>query len=143
MPFSNLDKDILKHIIDILIKNIKPTLIYVFGSAARNELRKDSDIDIAYLSDVPLSNYEIFMLANDIADVVKRDIDLIDLKKASTVFKAQIIGNGKVIYCIDDTKRMYFEMYAFKDYALLNEERKEILDGIKKRGNIYGYRCYF
>lgn len=88
MPFSNLDKDILKHIIDILIKNIKPTLIYVFGSAARNELRKDSDIDIAYLSDVPLSNYEIFMLANDIADVVKRDIDLIDLKKASTGFNS-------------------------------------------------------
>ncbi|WP_234117375.1 type VII toxin-antitoxin system MntA family adenylyltransferase antitoxin [Clostridium hydrogenum] len=125
MSLSNLDKDIINHIIDILTKNARPTLIYVFGSAARNELMEDSDIDIAYLSDVSLSNYEIFMLANDIADVVKRDIDLIDLNKASTVFKVQIVGNGKVIYCIDDTKRMYFEMYAFKHYALLNEDIRE------------------
>ncbi|MFL0250858.1 type VII toxin-antitoxin system MntA family adenylyltransferase antitoxin [Clostridium neuense] len=138
MMSSKLNENTLKNIIDILIKNVKPTLIYIFGSAARNELREDSDIDIAYLSDVALSNYEIFILANDIADIVKRDVDLIDLNKASTVFKAQIVGNGKVIYCSDDTKRMYFEMYAFKDYALLNEERKEILDGIRKRGNIYG-----
>lgn len=138
MPSSKLNENILKNIIDILTKNVKPTLIYIFGSAARNELREDSDIDIAYLSDITLSNYEIFMLANDVADIVKRDVDLIDLKKTSTVFKAQIVGNGKVIYCRDDTKRMYFEMYAFKDYALLNEERKEILDGIRKRGNIYG-----
>lgn len=138
MMSSKLNENTLKNIIDILIKNVKPTLIYIFGSAARNELREDSDIDIAYLSDVALSNYEIFMLANDIADIVKREVDLIDLNKASTVFKAQIVGNGKVIYCSDDTKRMYFEMYAFKDYAMLNEERKEILDGIRKRGNIYG-----
>jgi len=138
MLSSKLNETTLKNIIDILTKNVKPTLIYIFGSAARNELREDSDIDIAYLSDVALSNYEIFMLANDVADIVKRDVDLIDLNKASTVFKAQIVGNGRVIYCSDDTKRMYFEMYAFKDYALLNEERKEILDGIRKRGNIYG-----
>lgn len=138
MSSSKLSKNTLKNIIDVLLKNVKPTLIYIFGSAARNELREDSDIDIAYLSDTSLSNYEIFMLANDIADIIKRDVDLIDLNKSSTVFKAQIVGNGKIIYCSDDTKRMYFEMYAFKDYALLNEERKEILDGIRKRGNIYG-----
>lgn len=138
MSSSKLNENTLKDIIDILSKNVNPTLIYLFGSAARNELREDSDIDIAYLSDKALSNYEIFMLANDVADIVKKDVDLIDLNKASTVFKAQIVGNGKVIYCNDDTKRMYFEMYAFKDYALLNEERKEILDGIRKRGNIYG-----
>ncbi|PJI08547.1 MULTISPECIES: type VII toxin-antitoxin system MntA family adenylyltransferase antitoxin [Clostridium] len=138
MPLSSLNKEAVKDIIDILTKNVKPTLIYIFGSAARNELREDSDIDIAYLSNTVLSNYEIFMLANHIADIIKRDVDLINLKNASTVFKAQIVGNGKVVYCSDNTKRMYFEMYAFKDYALLNEERKDILDGIKKRGNIYG-----
>ena len=33
---------------------------------------------------------------------------------------------------------MYFEMQAFKDYAVLNEERNVILDSVKKRGTIYG-----
>jgi hypothetical protein len=29
-------------------------------------------------------------------------------------------------------------MRAFKEYALLNEEREEILKNIKERGNVYG-----
>ena len=33
---------------------------------------------------------------------------------------------------------MYFEMRAFKEYALLNEEREVILKKIKERGSVYG-----
>lgn len=36
---------------------------------------------------------------------VKRDVQIIDLKSASTVFSAQIVGNGQVLYCRDDLKR--------------------------------------
>lgn len=57
MPSSKLNENTLKNIIDTLIKNVNPTLIYVFGSAARDELRDDSDI--AYLSHEALSNEDI------------------------------------------------------------------------------------
>jgi len=77
------------------------------------------------------------MLVQEIAGIFNRDIDLIDLSKASTVFKAQIVGTGKVIYCSDDTRRMYFEMRSFKEYALLNEEREVILRSIKERNSVY------
>ena len=33
---------------------------------------------------------------------------------------------------------MYFEMYALKDYAFLNEEREVILKNIKESGTVYG-----
>jgi hypothetical protein len=33
---------------------------------------------------------------------------------------------------------MYFEMRAFKAYAMLNEEREVILKKIKERGTVYG-----
>jgi len=133
-----LSNNDLNKIKDILVSNINPYLIYLFGSSVNGAFREDSDIDIAFLSDNELSDYEVFMIAQEIAGVFNRDIDLIDLSKASTVFKAQIVGTGKVIYCSDDTRRMYFEMRSFKEYALLNEEREVILRSIKERGSVYG-----
>ena len=128
----------LNEAIQILKEEFNPIVIYLFGSAARNELRKDSDIDIAILTDNDIDPYECFMKAQELADVFKRDVDLINLNTSSTVFKAQVVGNGKKVYCSDETKRMYFEMRALKSYAILNEEREVILKKIKERGSVYG-----
>ncbi|HEX3047776.1 MAG TPA: nucleotidyltransferase domain-containing protein [Bacillota bacterium] len=106
----------------------------LFGSAARGQLRPDSDLDLAFLSDLALNEYEVFMRAQELAELLGRDVDLIDLNKASTVLKAQIIGKGKVIFNGDNLRRMVFAMKAFKEYALLNEERQCILDRFKERG---------
>ena len=128
----------LNKTIELLIERLNPIVVYLFGSAARNELREDSDIDIAYVSKTRLTSYENFMLAQEIADIFKKDVDLVDLKEASTVFKAQVVGTGKNIYCNNENERMYFEMRVFKEYALLNEERESIMLGIKERGSVYG-----
>jgi predicted nucleotidyltransferase len=133
----DFDKLLMKAL-NLLVKRINPVVVYLFGSAARNEMRNDSDVDIAYLSDVKLSQYENFMLAQELADIFNRDVDLINLRESSTVFKAQVVGTGKRIYCSDENRRMYFEMRAFKEYALLNEERAIILRRIKERGSVYG-----
>lgn len=122
----NIDDNQVEQIKCFLVEKLNPYLIYLFGSSVKGVFRQDSDIDIAFLSDKEVSEYEIFMIAQELADILKREVDLIDLKNASTVFKAQVVGNGEVIYCNDDTRRMYFQMYAFKDYAILNEERERI-----------------
>lgn len=100
----------------ILIDNIKPNLIYLFGSSAKGTCRDDSDLDLVFLSENELNDYDVFMIAQQIASELNIDVDLVDLNKASTVFKAQIVGTGKVLYCNNDIKRMYFEMYAFKEF---------------------------
>lgn len=128
----------LNKAIQILKEEFNPIVIYLFGSAARNQLRKDSDIDIAFLTENEIDPYICFMKVQELADIFKRDVDLIDLNTSSTVFKAQVVGTGKRIYCSDETKRMYFEMRALKAYAILNEEREEILKKIKERGSVYG-----
>ena len=104
----------LKKAIEMLKEEFNPIVIYLFGSASRNELREDSDIDIAFLTDSDIDPYRCFMKAQELADILKREVDLINLNTSSTVFKAQVVGTGKTIYCIDDTKRMYFEMRTFK-----------------------------
>lgn len=132
----NLKENINKSI--LLLKDFNIISVYLFGSAAKNQLKPESDTDIAFLSFLDVDEYECFMKAQELAEIFKRDVDLIDLKKASTVFKAQIIGTSSLIYCNDDVKRAYFEMRALKEYALLNEERAEIIKNIQKGDKIYG-----
>lgn len=129
---ENISKAIL------LLKEFNIISVYLFGSANRNELKPESDIDIAFLSFSDIDEYTCFMKAQELAEIFKRDVDLIDLNKASTVFKAQIIGTSSLIYCNDDVKRAYFEMRALKEYALLNEERAEIIKNIQKGDKVYG-----
>ncbi|WP_222104678.1 type VII toxin-antitoxin system MntA family adenylyltransferase antitoxin, partial [Bacillus sp. HY001] len=116
---------------------VNPYWIIVFGSTAENREREDSDIDIAYLSDTTLGNYERFLLAQELANIVHRDVDLVDLSEASTVFQAQIIHTGKTIFCSDEKRKVIFEMKTLKMYSKLNEERQIVFDDIKKRGSIY------
>lgn len=129
-----------KHLLIIkqyLARKISPYLIILFGSVIKGNLRESSDIDIAFLSEKHFSDYEIFMFSQDLADMLGREVDLVDLAKVSTVFQAQIISTGKVIYCQDEKKRMLFYMLTYKKYARLNEERQCIFDKLEERGTIY------
>ena len=57
-----------------------------------------------------------------------------DFADASTVFKAQIIGGGKVLLNERPLDRQYTFMRVLKDYAKLNEERRPILDKLSNVG---------
>ena len=119
---------------NILVGELTPSLIYIFGSTVKNRDRGESDIDIAILTDRRVDEYELFILSQKLADILKKEVDLIDLNKASTVFKIQIIKTGKLIYNSNNLKKMYFQMRTMKDYVILNEERQEVIDKIKSRG---------
>ena len=131
--------DIIKK---FLIKNLDVNVIYLFGSSVKNTMRKDSDIDVAFLSDKSVDSFDLFLLSQKLANLLGREVDLIDIKKASTVFQAQIISTGLVIYSRDEKKRAVFEMVTYKSYARLNEEREEILNKIKESGSIYAKWYY-
>lgn len=128
-----IDNRKIKIIKKVLVKALAPYLIYIFGSTVKGRSRDDSDIDIAILTDRQIDEYKLFILSQKLADVSKREVDLVDLRKASTVFKVQIIKTGKLIYNSDNLRKMYFQMRAMRDYALLNEERMEIINKIKSR----------
>lgn len=133
-----MNQNIEQTIIDILCEKLSPYWIVLFGSTVSGNTRKESDIDIAFLTDNnKLNKYDLFMIAQELAVKLDRDIDLIDLNQASTVFQAQIVQTGKTIYCTDEQKKDEFEIKALKMYAKLNEERSEILKKIDESGTIY------
>ena len=114
-----------------LIEELQAGLIYLFGSYAKGKERPDSDLDLAFLSSKEIDDYQRFLTAQKLASKLNIEVDLIDLKKASTVFKAQII-QGKLLYAEDEKQKQEFEMLTLKKYARLNEERKEIIDKIER-----------
>jgi predicted nucleotidyltransferase len=133
-----MKSEMFQKIKDFLIGKMNPSFIIVFGSYAKSCTHKDSDIDVAfYNQDSSLSTYEIFLLAQELADILKIDVDLVNLGTASTVFKAQIYTTGTVIYSKDDTLLRNQQMTALSMYAKLNEERKNILKNISESGSVY------
>jgi len=112
--------------------------IYLFGSAVTGELRPDSDIDLAVLGPTPLPTTRLWSLAQSLAVIAGRDVDLIDLQSASTVMRAQVVSTGERMFCANEPACDEFEDRVYSDYARLNEERRHILDDINERGRIYG-----
>ncbi|MFS0907521.1 nucleotidyltransferase domain-containing protein [Priestia aryabhattai] len=133
-----MDCQIAQSITEFLHTHIQPSFIIVFGSFAKGTTHQESDIDIAfYVKDKKLDKYEVFMLAQDLAALLKREVDLVNIAEASTVFQAQIYTTGEIIYSGDDTLRMNEQMKALKMYAKLNEERKDVLQKVDESGSIY------
>lgn len=131
--------DVLKkQILKVLIPHINPYLIILFGSTAQGRIREESDIDIAFLSDTTISAYELFTIGQELANEIDREVDLVDLNTSSTVFQAQVVSTGEVLYCNDDKRRMEFEMKVLAMYARLNEERQVVIDAIRESGTVYG-----
>jgi uncharacterized protein len=114
------------------------TALYRFGSTERGTARPDSDVDLAILSSKALSELDRFELAEELAIQLHRDVDLLDLRSASTVMRMQVLSNGTCLTTKDEQARREFEMYAYSDYARLNEERREIVKGISQSGRVYG-----
>ena len=121
------------------IRQSVPDLIalYRFGSQAKGAARPESDVDLAVLARDPISNLCRFELAQELATQLHRDVDLVDLRAASTVMRMQVISTGECLDAPDEPARREFEMYAYSDYARLNEERRGILEDIRKRGLVY------
>lgn len=133
-----LSKDEIKRIVEVLKQTLDPELIYVFGSFAKGEGREDSDVDLALLLKSEKSSYELFMVCGELASALGREVQIIDMRCASTVLGAQIVGNHQVLYCEDEMVRANLNIRFFKDYALLNEERACILEQVREDGYIYG-----
>ena len=111
---------------------------YRFGSTASGETHATSDVDVAFIAAEPIAVERCWEVAGDLAVELARDVDLVDLRRASTVMRVQVLQNAVTVVDDDPTARAWFEMLSLSDYARLNEERRGILNDIKERGRVYG-----
>ncbi len=112
--------------------------VYRFGTWGTDAERADSDLDLAVLPRQRLSAARCWEIAQQLATLAGCHVDLVDLRAASTVMAAQIVSQGERLYCSDERQCTEYEDYTYSAYARLNEERREILQDIRKRGSVYG-----
>lgn len=111
--------------------------VYLFGSIARGDAGRESDVDFAVLAGSPIDGSLRFELEGRLEEKLRKSVDLIDLRRASAVFRVQILKDAAILLDGDPARRAEFECFALADYARLNEERAGILDDVRRSGRVH------
>lgn len=133
-----IDKEKIKKI--ALKYNLE--MVLLFGSQVNGRAKLDSDVDIAYSVQKPLSAGERIGLNNDLGNLFHKDnVDQIDIRSANPLLLHEISTNSKLIFG-KEIDYLEFKAFAFRNYidsqSLFNLE--ELL--IKKRHKEFGRLIY-
>ena len=131
-------KETIDKIQEIIIEELNCEAIVLFGSYSRNTQNEESDIDIAFKSKREISKKEIFYLKQELEEVAKKEIDLINLDDIGDAFRYEILINGNTLYCENELKFELYKLDMYREFLELNEGRMSIIERIKKGDTIYG-----
>lgn len=113
LPDDASDK--LNRLTDFWKKEKNVTLVYLFGSLA--EKKKANDIDLAVLFNKKLSYKNISELSEKLYKRIgTQRIDIVDLMRASPVFKFNIIAGGKLLFKRQTDTANDFELRVIKEH---------------------------
>ncbi len=110
--------------------------IYAFGSQIKQTARADSDLDLAILTNGTIQTLHLWQLANLLADQLNSDVDLIDLRAASTVMQYQLISTGELLYA-KAAQMDLFRCFVFSEKLDLDQSRQKTLKRIQQEGRVY------
>jgi len=100
-----------------LLKELVPELklAYIFGSQANGTATSESDVDLAFLSRLPIPSIQRFDIAQELTERFNSNVDLVDLREAGALLKTEIIMKGRQLV---GTKldADYFAMHVLRDY---------------------------
>ena len=145
VPMARLSSEFARAVHD-LVREVRarvPSLqaAYLFGSVVSGDARPDSDIDLALLlppaESVAIGSLAMSDLRFDLESIAGRPVDLINLRRVSTVFQHRIVATGQPVAVADRRALAEFEMLTMSLYQKLNEERADILADIAATGTVY------
>lgn len=111
--------------------------VYAFGSCISGTAGPQSDLDLAVLTPTYADPVNLWELSGDLADVVGRPVDLLDLRAASTVMQYQVITTGEC-WWIKDNRAKFYEVAILSEKTDFDTARAGLLQDIQKRGKVYG-----
>jgi predicted nucleotidyltransferase len=125
-------------IVEILRQNFANALgIYAFGSRVAGGAGPNSDLDLAVLVAGYANPLVLFDLAGKLADELGCEVDLLDLRAASTVMQYQIVTTGQRWWALD-VQAALFEVAVLSEKTELDTARAGLLADIEQRGSVYG-----
>jgi len=115
--------------------------VYLFGSHATEEAGPASDVDLAILLPPDLARESGPLAMSpcrvELEQQLRGDVDLVNLRLASTVFQNEVINSGRRIASNDEEAALAFEMQVLSAYQKLNEERAGILQSFRETRRAY------
>lgn len=115
--------------------------LYVFGSMNDGTARATSDVDLGVLLPHRRAQDAGSLAMSDlrfqVEAIVHREVDLINVRLVSMVFRKEIIAGGTAVFVGDERAVAEFEMLTMSLYQKLNEERREILRDLVSTGRAY------
>ena len=72
--------------------------VYLFGSHASDHERARSDIDLGILFIDDMDGFKRIDLETEISNTLKKDVDLVDIRKCGPFLRHQIYKHGQLIY---------------------------------------------
>jgi uncharacterized protein len=111
--------------------------VYAFGSRVGGEARADSDLDLAVLLPGYADPLALWSLGGDLAATLGCDIDLLDLRSASTVMQHQVLTTGQRLWARDALAADLFECYVMSEKLDLDAARAPLLADIQREGRIH------
>lgn len=88
-------------------------LAFAFGSLAANKMRLDSDVDIAILKEQPLALDERIAFMNELAEVTKTDVDLVDLFFEEGLLLKEVVTTGEMLLCKSERALLHLNQRVF------------------------------
>ena len=115
-----------------------PTMIasYAFGSRVKGTARPDSDLDLAVLVPGYADPIHLWELSNRLATKLGYEVDLLDLRAASTIMQYQVITTGIKLYG-ESVEADLFELFIYKEKRYLDRLRADQLKQIIQEGKVY------
>ncbi len=108
MALSDLYQEEIKRITDVIRDKYKPEKIILFGSAARGEVRKDSDIDLLIIKDSDKKRHQRCAEVHTLLDntprrypfepIVMTPAEFARGQAEERYFIREILKDGKVLY---------------------------------------------
>ena len=121
------------------LQNHLPDLlaVYLFGSHAQGTAGPDSDVDMAVLVPGQVDPVVLWQLSGGLADIVGREVDLVDLRAATTVMQYQVVTRGRRLWA-KDVRAGLFESFILSEKTALDAARAGLLKDIQVEGTVYG-----
>ncbi|MFN3771235.1 MAG: type VII toxin-antitoxin system MntA family adenylyltransferase antitoxin [Ectopseudomonas guguanensis] len=112
--------------------------VYAFGSRVQGTADEGSDLDLAVLVKGYVDPLALWEIASEAADIAGCPVDLLDLRRASTVMQQQVLVKGERWWVAEGGEAGLFECAALSEKLELDRARAPLLRDIERDGRIYG-----